>query len=134
MGKELPAVGGQGSRPSEEPGWFIASGQVAQGGCDLPQPQLGPHLLLTPRECMSGGVPVCFMGAGQDNARMEGESSSTAWVYMYIYKSLLYFLIFYLFIWLCRVLVVAYGIFPDQGSNRGAQSLSHWTTREVPFV
>ena len=45
---------------------------------------------------------------------------------------------FYLFLWLCWVLVAACGIyFPDQGSNPrppalGAWSLSHWTTREVP--
>ena len=31
------------------------------------------------------GCPVCFMGAGQDNASMEGESSSTAWgLYVFI--------------------------------------------------
>ena len=40
----------------------------------------------------------------------------------------------------CKLLVAACGIqFPDQGSNLGspalgAQSLSHWTTREVPFL
>ena len=91
-----------------------------------PSPSYTPHPLLTPWECISGGVPVCLTGAGQGNARMEGESSSTAWgLYVYIYKSLLYFLIFYLFIWLCWILAVAYGIFPDQGSNRGAPRWDH---------
>ena len=44
-----------------------------------------------------------------------------------------------LFIWLCWVLVAACGIqFPNQGSNLGPlhweQSLSPWTTRDVPFL
>ena len=51
----------------------------------------------------------------------------------------------YLFIWLCQVLVEAFGIFscvlwdpiPRPGTESrppalGAQSLSHWTTRQVP--
>ena len=55
------------------------------------------------------------------------------------------FLFFFFFFWLHQALVVAHRIvvaareicFPDQGSNHrpptsGAQSLSHWTTREVP--
>ena len=51
----------------------------------------------------------------------------------------IYSVILNLFLWLCWVLVAACGIyFPDQGSNPGppalgAWSLSHWTTREVPY-
>lgn len=85
IGEVLPLVGGQGPHPSEEPGWFIASGQVARGAAMSPSPSYTPHPLLTPWECMSGGVPVCLTGAGQGNARMEGKSSSTAWgLYVYI--------------------------------------------------
>ena len=60
-------------------------------------------------------------------------------------KSFFFFLNIYLFIWLLLVLVVACGIFscgmwdlvPWPGIEPGppalgAQSLSHWTTREVP--
>ena len=50
---------------------------------------------------MSGSVPVGLMGAGQGNARWKEKAHLLPGVYMYIYKSLLYFLIFYLFIWLC---------------------------------
>ena len=44
---------------------------------------------------------------------------------------------FLLFFWLSCILVAAFGIqFPNQGSNLGSlhweQSLSHWTTREIP--
>ena len=56
-----------------------------------------------------------------------------------------FFLIFYLCIWLCWVLIATCGIFscgmqdlvPQPGiepgsPTLGAQSLSHWATREVP--
>ena len=61
-------------------------------------------------------------------------------------NSVFSFFFFYLFIWLHHVLVAACGIFSygmwDLGSQSGiqprptvfgARSLSHWTTREVPF-
>ena len=72
------------------------------------------------------GVFQCVLrGQGKAMQGWKEKAHLLPGVYMYIYKSLLYFLIFYLFIWLCWILAVAYGIFPDQGSNRGAPRWDH---------
>ena len=108
-----------------------------------------PHLpLLFPGLSPALQMPFCLLLRGTDPVRhvilpSHDKSSiccSTQAQCQLIFRFTLGLFSFlkYLFVWLCWVLVAAYGIyFPDQGSNPVPlywdRSLSHQVIREVPF-